>query len=90
MIKSYSTWEAKTHFSEILRQVREGKTVYISYRGERVAEIRPIASTELSLQERLASMETANVLEPASRPLTTIEPIVRREGALARFLESRD
>jgi antitoxin (DNA-binding transcriptional repressor) of toxin-antitoxin stability system len=36
MTKIYSTWEAKTKFSEIVRKVREGETVYVAYRGARV------------------------------------------------------
>ena len=45
MTITYSTYEAKARFSEVLRQVREGKTVTISYRGEPAAEIRPIRVT---------------------------------------------
>ena len=40
MALSYSIYEAKARFSEVIRQVREGKTVTVSYRGEPVAEIR--------------------------------------------------
>ena len=39
---TYSTYEAKARFSEVLRQVRAGTTVTVTYRGEPVAEIRPI------------------------------------------------
>ena len=39
---NYSTYEAKARFSEVLRHVREGRTVTVSYRGEPVAEIRSI------------------------------------------------
>ena len=41
-METYSIHEAKARFSEIIRQVREGKTVAVSYRGKPVAEIRPI------------------------------------------------
>ena len=37
-----STYEAKARFSEVIRLVREGRTVHISYHGKPVAEIRPI------------------------------------------------
>ena len=37
----YPAHQAKAKFSEVLRHVREGKTVTISYRGEPVAELRP-------------------------------------------------
>ena len=42
MTITYSTTEAKSRFSKVISQVREGKTVTITYRGEPVAEIRPI------------------------------------------------
>ena len=42
MAVTYSTYEAKARFSEVLRQVREGETVTVTYRGEPVAEIRLI------------------------------------------------
>ena len=38
----YSAYDAKTRFSEVLRKVRDGKTVTVSYRGKPVAEIRAI------------------------------------------------
>lgn len=40
--KTYSASEAKDRFSEVLRHVREGETVTVTYRGEPVAEVRPL------------------------------------------------
>ncbi len=59
---TYSTYEAKARFSEILRQVREGKTVYISYHGETVAEVRPLEEPA-DLRERLERLEEQGVLQ---------------------------
>ena len=53
---TYSTYEAKTRFSEVLRQVREGATITVSYRGEPVAEIRPIR--QKSEKSKAESLET--------------------------------
>ena len=39
---TYSAHEAKARFAEMLRHVREGETVTVSYRGEPVAEVRPL------------------------------------------------
>ena len=39
---TYSMQEAKAKFSEIIRQLREGKTVTVTYRGKPAAEIRPV------------------------------------------------
>ena len=86
----YSTYEAKARFSEILRKVRLGESVFISYRGEEVAEIRPIGSED-SQEEKLRRLEAAGVLSsPARLTPSALEPVARRHGALERFLTSRD
>jgi len=42
-------FEAKTHFSELVRKVREEGTIYrITKRGEPVAELRPIGKAAQS------------------------------------------
>ena len=87
--KSYSTYDAKARFSEILRKVRAGESVYISYRGEDVAEIRPLKSEKTS-EERLRLLEDRGVVSPDASPTSELAPIVTSRGALARFLESRD
>ena len=89
MALTYSTYEAKARFSEILRKVRSGERVVVSYHGKDVAEIRPVEEVEASLECRLQQLESAGVLEPASRPRGDLKPLVRRPGALQRFLDSR-
>ncbi len=86
---TYSTYEAKARFSEILRQVREGKTVYISYRGETVAEVRPLEEPA-DLRERLERLEEQGVLQRPERRQGTLATVARRPGALDRFLSDRD
>lgn len=88
---TYSTYEAKARFSEILRQVRRGDSVFITYRGTEVAEIRPVKKKR-SLEERLERLERAGLLKPPakSRGGDALRPLAERPGALARFLESRD
>ncbi len=89
MTITYSTYEAKARFSEVLRQVREGKTVTISYRGEPTAEIRPIASKKQTLEQRLRELERRGVLVSAKDHNAPIRPIAHRPGALKRFLDER-
>ena len=89
MAKTYSTYEAKAKFSEILRKVRAGESVYVSYRGEEVAEIRPVETRE-TLERRLRRLEEQGVVTPRKKPRRPLGPIARRPGALQRFLESRD
>lgn len=85
----YSTYEAKARFSEVLRHVREGKTVTISYRGEPVAEIRPLRRESTDLEERLADLERRGILSPRPKDPKPIELGTPVPGALTRFLADR-
>ncbi len=87
---TFSTYEAKARFSEVIRMVREGRTVHISYHGKPVAEIRPIEAKKKTLEEHLAELERRGVIVPAKDPNAPIEPIAHRPGALQRFLDERD
>jgi len=90
MARVYSTYEAKTRFSEILRKVREGQSVFVSYHGRPVAEIRPVAEEE-TFEQRLDRLEAEGLLvSPKHPPRAKMRPVVRRPGALKRFLDSRD
>ncbi len=86
----YSTYEAKARFSEILRQVRQGKTVTVSSRGEPVAEIRPISRRPSTLEERLEELERSGVIVRPGGRRQPLEAVVRRTGALDRFLAERN
>ncbi len=90
MALNYSIYEAKARFSEVIRRVREGSTVTVSYRGEPVAEIRAIGRRPTpTLDERLEDLERRGVLVSPALPKRTLRPIQRRPGALARFLAER-
>ena len=90
MALTYSIYEAKARFSEVIRQVREGKTVTVSYRGEPVAEIRSIRERRKPmLDERLKDLERSGSLVRSALPRRTFGPVERRPGALARFLAER-
>lgn len=89
--KSYSTYQAKARFSEILRRVRErGETVIVSYHGKPVAEIRPVASPQgEAFAARVRALEESGVVVPA-RGVGGLRRVVRRAGALERFLAERE
>ena len=90
MALTYSIYEAKARFSEVIRRVREGRVVTISYRGEPVAEIRPIErQPKQTTEERLAELERRGALVRSAIPRQTFRPVARRPGALARFLAER-
>ena len=86
---TYSTYEAKARFSEVMRLVREGRTVQISYHGKPVAEIRPIEEKK-TLEEHLDELERRGVIVPARDRNAPIEPFANRPGALQRFLDDRE
>ena len=89
MSDTYSTYDAKAKFSEILRRVREGKTVTVSYRGEPVAEIRPISKGG-EQTDRFRRLEYRGILVRSSERRGRLRPIARKRGALKRFLSDRD
>ena len=87
MALNYSIYEAKARFSEVIRQVREGKTVTVSYRGEPVAEIRSIRRRRKpTLDERLKDLERSGSLVRSTIPRRMFRPVERRSGALSMFL----
>ena len=86
----YSTYEAKARFSEVIRQVREGKVVTVSYRGEPVAEIRAIQREPQTLEAHLDELERRGILVPSGQPRASLTPLGRRLGALKRFLDDRN
>lgn len=85
----YSTYEAKARFSEILRRVREGKTITVAYRGEPVAEIRAIPKKPSTIEERLDTLARNGELIGPSRPRQLLKVGEQRPGALAHFLAER-
>lgn len=87
---TYSTYEAKARFAEVMRQVREGKTVTVSYRGEPVAEIRPLQPEPATIDERLEDLERRGVLVRSSLARRPLQVVTRRPGAVERFLTERN
>ena len=89
MADTYSTYEAKAKFSEIMRKVRDGKHVYITYRGREMAEIKPVEKEE-TMEQRINELRRRGVLSGPVDRTAPIKPIAKRPGALKRFLEERD
>ena len=90
MSDSYSLYEAKARLSEILRRVREGRTVTISYRGEPVAEVRPVAPPAGGIRARLRTLAERGQYVPPRRSFPSDVRVAKRAGALGRFLRDRD
>ena len=85
----YSTYEAKARFSEVLRSVREGRTITITYNGEPVAEIRPL-DRRGGTAARLEWLRSRGALVGPPEPHGRIRPLAKRPGALKRFLDDRN
>jgi len=84
----YSTYEAKTHFSEVMRLVREGRSVIVTYQGEPVAEIRPL-DPKGGTAARLEWLRSRGALLEGGGGRAVHGPLTRRPGALERFLDDR-
>jgi prevent-host-death family protein len=87
---TYSLYEAKARFSEVIRLVRQGRTVTVTYRGEPVARIQPVQGESSELEERLRRFEDAGVLRSPETQAVPLERVARRPGALSRFLAERE
>ena len=55
--KEIGLFDAKTHLSELLDEVEEGQVIYLTRRGRRVAELRPVTPTKLPLVRGSAKNE---------------------------------
>ena len=53
-IPEFSVFDTKTHLSDIIRRVMKGERFYITRRGQRVAEIRPIPEEKRLLERGCA------------------------------------
>ena len=87
---TYSLYEAKARFSEVIRLVRRGRMVTITYRGKPVAQIQPFRSESSEIEARLRRFEDAGVLQADANAPAPLERVARRPGALARFLAERE
>jgi prevent-host-death family protein len=91
MRDTYPLYEAKAKLSQLVRQVREGRTITITVRGEPVAALAPATGTAArTIEDRLAELEARGELAPARGGRGSLRPVARRPGALKRFLDSRD
>jgi prevent-host-death family protein len=85
----YSTYEAKARFSELMRQVRGGRSVLITYHGKPVAELRPARPAE-GLEARIERLRATGRIAGGEGGPARFEPLVKRGGATGRFLEERE
>ena len=83
--------ELKTRLGGYLQQVRQGRTLVITDRGEPVAELKPIqrATGEDAKLERLKALGAVTRLE--TRPLAPFRPVRGRGASVSEaILEDRN
>ena len=73
-----------------MRRVRDGDTIVVTFRGEPVAEIKPLEKRKLTQEEWDREMERRGVLHLAKNPNARPKLGEYVPGALARFLAERD
>jgi prevent-host-death family protein len=87
---TYSIYEAKARFSELIRMVKQGKRITITDRGREVARVVPLEE-DSAIEQKMADLRAAGILgPPATGSIRDIRPIAHRPGVLARFLAERD
>jgi len=85
----YSTYQAKARFSEVIRLVREGTAVTITYRGDPVAEMRPLTPETTTVEEHFAQLEKRGIVVPAADPHSPLTLGPPNPGGLERFFADR-
>lgn len=87
---TYSTYDIEAKISEVLEQVREGKTIVIYQDGEIFAEIHPVERRKHTTEERLEELRQRGIIVSSGEPRRPFEPGEPSPGALARFLADRN
>ncbi len=83
----YSIYDVKAKLSKLLKMVKEGEKVIISDRGNPKFEIILYKQSE-NFEDRIEQLTAQGVIRPAKQ--SSIKLIAEKEGAVERFLCSRD
>lgn len=67
--KEIGMFESKTRFSELVQRVLAGERFYITRRGKRVAELRPVAEEKRPLTRGCARNPGYRMAEDFDQPL---------------------
>lgn len=62
--KSLGIREVKTNLSQVLKRVKKGQEVIITDRGKPIGKIVSFYSNNLSLEDRIRSLEDQGLLDP--------------------------
>ncbi|MDJ0766421.1 MAG: type II toxin-antitoxin system prevent-host-death family antitoxin [Myxococcota bacterium] len=73
-IDEIGIFEAKTGLSDLVRKVMKGQRFYITRRGKRVAELRPVPADTKPLRRGCARNETFFMSDDFDEPIDDFEP----------------
>ena len=92
MSKAVGIRELKTRLGSYLREVRRGRTIVITDRGEPVAELRPMALARSGKQAEINRLVALGHLTRTSKtPLAPFRPIRHKGRALSNaVVEDRE
>ena len=98
MTTTYSTHDIEAEISDVIEQVRQGKTITICQDGKVFAEIRPLDSKndpaeedkKQTLEERLEDFRRRGILVSSGKPRRPFKLGEPSPGALKRFLDDRN
>ena len=80
--------DAKIHLSKYLRLVKNGQEIVLTERGRPIGKIVPLGKDEISLKDRIKSLEESGVLEPAKKVIKISPPIpVSSKKTAQEYLE---
>lgn len=90
MTRSVGARELKVRLGTYLRQVRQGRTLVVTDRGQPVAELRPIGA-EAGDDAVLAGLEARGLVRrPTRKGLPVFRPIVARAPLSIAVIEDRE
>lgn len=89
MHNQYSVYEAKTHFSKLLREIKNGAEVWVTERGNPVARIIAIQQSE-TIDQKIERMILQGKILPPRTKLGFPNVGKSRPGGLKRFLKERE
>lgn len=82
--KTVGARELKTRLGSYLRQVREGKTLIVTDRGEPIAELRPISSQSSGEKATLEKLAALGIVTRCNKsPLANLRPVLSTGPSVA-------
>jgi prevent-host-death family protein len=80
--------ELKTRLGTYLQQVREGRTIVVTDRGEPIAELRPLAAPDSLPAALLKLSAKGGVTLPTADAFVAFRPIRNRGGSVSDAVRS--